>query len=54
MVGSMLNLVNEVLQAALGNLFRNKLGNMEAVTFIQSRQTVQEEATQHIEEIKSA
>lgn len=50
MVGSMLNLVNEVLQAALGNLFRNKLGMMEAVTFIQSRQTVQEEATQHIAE----
>lgn len=50
MVGSMLNLVNEVLQAALGNLFRNKLGMMEAVTFIQSRQTVQEEATKHIAE----
>ncbi len=50
MVGSMLNLVNEVLQAALGNLFRNKLGMMEAVTFIQSRQTVQEEATTHIAE----
>jgi uncharacterized membrane protein YqiK len=48
MVGSMVNLVNEVLQAALGNLFRNKLGMMEAVTFIQSRQTVQEEATRHI------
>ena len=48
MVGSMLNLVNEVLQAALGNLFRNKLGMMEAITFIQSRQTVQEEATKHI------
>ncbi|MGO8788130.1 MAG: SPFH domain-containing protein [Terriglobia bacterium] len=48
MVGSMFNLVNEVLQAALGNHFRNKLGNMEAVTFIQSRQTVQEEATRHI------
>ena len=50
MVGSMFNLVNEVLQAALGNLFRNKLGMMAAVTFIQSRQTVQEEATQHISE----
>lgn len=50
MVGSMFNLVNEVLQAALGNLFRNKLGMMAAVTFIQSRQTVQEEATQHIAE----
>ncbi len=50
MVGSMFNLVNEVLQAALGNHFRNKLGMMEAVTFIQSRQTVQEEATKHISE----
>jgi uncharacterized membrane protein YqiK len=48
MVGSMLNLVNEVLQSAVGNLFRNKLGMMEAVKFIQSRQTVQEEATAHI------
>ncbi len=48
MVGSMLNLVNEVLQAAVGNLFRDKLGGMEAVTFIQSRQTVQEEALKHI------
>ncbi len=50
MVGSMLNLVNEVLQAALGNHFRNRLGNMEAVTFIQSRKTVQEDATKHITE----
>ena len=50
MVGSMYNLVNEVLQAALGNHFRNKLGMMEAVTFIQSRQTVQEEATRHLSE----
>jgi uncharacterized membrane protein YqiK len=50
MVGSMFNLVNEVLQAALGNHFRNRLGMMEAVTFIQSRQTVQEEAMQHMAE----
>jgi uncharacterized membrane protein YqiK len=50
MVGSMYNLVNEVLQAALGNHFRNRLGMMEAITFIQSRQTVQEEATKHISE----
>jgi uncharacterized membrane protein YqiK len=50
MVGSMYNLVNEVLQAALGNHFRNRLGMMEAVTFIQSRQTVQEEATRHLSE----
>jgi uncharacterized membrane protein YqiK len=48
MVGSMFNLVNEVLQAALGNHFRNRLGMMEAVSFIQSRQTVQEEATEHM------
>jgi len=48
MVGSMYNLVNEVLQAALGNHFRNRLGMMEAVSFIQSRQTVQEEATRHL------
>jgi uncharacterized membrane protein YqiK len=48
MVGSMFNLVNEVLQAALGNHFRNSLGMMDAVSFIQSRQTVQEEATRHI------
>ena len=50
MVGSMLNLVNEVLQAALGNHFRNKLGMMEAVAFIQGRQTVQEDATKHMAE----
>jgi len=48
MVGSMLNLVNEVLQAAVGNLFRDKLGGMAAVAFIQSRQTVQAEAMKHI------
>ena len=48
MVGSMFNLVNEVLQAAVGNLFRDKLGGMEAVVFIQSRQTVQAEAMKHI------
>lgn len=50
MVGTMFNLVNEVLQAAVGNLFRNKLGGMEAVTFIQSRQKVQEEANEFIAE----
>jgi uncharacterized membrane protein YqiK len=48
MVGSMLNLVNEVLQAAVGNLFRDKLGGMPAVTFIETRQTVQQEAFAHI------
>jgi uncharacterized membrane protein YqiK len=48
MVGSMMNLVNEVLQAAVGNLFRDKLGGMKATSFIETRQTVQQEAFQHI------
>jgi uncharacterized membrane protein YqiK len=48
MVGSMMNLVNEVLQAAVGNLFRNKLGGMKATQFIETRQIVQQEAFEHI------
>ncbi len=48
MVGSMLNLVNEVLQAAVGNLFRDKLGGMKATAFIETRQLVQTEAFEHI------
>lgn len=48
MVGTMQNLVNEVLQAAVGNHFRDKLGSMSAVTFIQTRAKVQEEAFAHI------
>ncbi len=50
MVGSMENLVNEVLQAAVGNLFRDKIGGMEAIKFIQTRQIVQEEAMKYIQE----
>ena len=49
MVGSMENLVNEVLQAAVGNLFRDKIGGMEAIKFIQTRQVVQEEAFEYIQ-----
>ncbi len=49
MVGSMENLVNEVLQAAVGNLFRDKIGGMEAIKFIQTRQIVQEEAMAYIQ-----
>ena len=49
MVGSMENLVNEVLQAAVGNLFRDKIGGMEAIKFIQTRQIVQEEAFDYIQ-----
>jgi regulator of protease activity HflC (stomatin/prohibitin superfamily) len=50
MVGTMQNLVNEVLQAAVGNHFRDKLQSMQAVQFIETRQKVQEEAFEHIRE----
>ncbi len=48
MVGTMFNLVNEVLQAAVGNHFRDKLQSMSAVEFIQQRAKVQQEAEEHI------
>jgi hypothetical protein len=48
MVGTMQNLVNEVLQAAVGNHFRNKLQSMRAVEFIETRQAVQQEAFTYI------
>jgi uncharacterized membrane protein YqiK len=48
MVGSMQNLVSEVLQAAVGNHFRDTLQAMQAVGFIEMRQQVQESAFQHI------
>ncbi len=48
MVGTMFNLVNEVLQAAVGNHFRDKLQSMPAVKFISTRQDVQKEAYDHI------
>ena len=47
-VGTMSNLVNEVLQAAVGNHFRDKLQSIPAVTFIETRQQVQLEAYAHI------
>lgn len=47
-VGTMTNLVNEVLQAAVGNHFRDKLQSMPAIKFIATRQMVQEEAFAHI------
>jgi regulator of protease activity HflC (stomatin/prohibitin superfamily) len=47
-VGTISNLVNEVLQAAVGNHFRDKLQSMPAVNFIKTRQRVQEEAFEHI------
>jgi regulator of protease activity HflC (stomatin/prohibitin superfamily) len=48
MVGTMQNLVNEVLQAAVGNHFRDKLQSMPAVSFIETRQMVQQDAYEHI------
>src|SRR5467141_2384466 len=44
MVGSMQNLVNEVLQAAVGNHFRNTLQGLEAIRFIETRDAVQSAA----------
>jgi uncharacterized membrane protein YqiK len=48
MVGSMQNLVNEVLQAAVGNHFRNTLQGLEAVRFIETRDQVQSAALEAI------
>lgn len=42
MVGTMQNLVNEVLQSAVGNYFRNALQQLPAVQFIETRDQVQE------------
>ena len=50
MVGTIANLVNEVLQAAVGNHFRDKLQSMPAIKFIETRQQVQESALEHIRE----
>jgi uncharacterized membrane protein YqiK len=44
MVGTMRNLVSEVLQSAVGNHFRNTLQALEAVRFIETRQEVQNAA----------
>jgi regulator of protease activity HflC (stomatin/prohibitin superfamily) len=47
-VGSMKNLVNEVLQAAVGNHFRDKLQSMPAIDFIEKRHDVQSQAQEYI------
>ena len=49
MVGSVRNLVNEVLQAAVGNHFRDKLQSMPAISFIERRNEIQSAATEYIE-----
>ncbi len=48
MVGTMANLVNEVLQSAVGNHFRNTLQRLEAVKFIETRDQVQASALEAI------
>lgn len=48
MVGTVSNLVNEVLQAAVGNHFRDTLQAMKAVEFIEKRRVIQETATTYI------
>ncbi len=50
MVGTIANLVNEVLQAAVGNHFRDTLQSMPAVQFIETRREVQQSALDHIRE----
>ncbi len=50
MVGTVANLVNEVLQAAVGNHFRNKLQSMPAVSFIATREAVQQGAFEYVKE----
>jgi uncharacterized membrane protein YqiK len=54
MVGTMLNLVNEVLQSAVGNHFRNTLQGLEAVRFIETREEVQRAAFDAISDYLSS
>ncbi len=48
MVATMRNLTTDVLQPAVGNHFRDRLQSMPAVTFIETRQQVQEDAYRHV------
>jgi len=50
MVGTFRNMIDEVLQAAVGNHFRNKLQATPAVDFYEKREEVQTQATAHIRE----
>jgi regulator of protease activity HflC (stomatin/prohibitin superfamily) len=50
-VGSMNNLVIELLQGAVGNHFRNTLQSMAAIEFIEKRGTVQESASAHVRQM---
>jgi regulator of protease activity HflC (stomatin/prohibitin superfamily) len=49
-VGTMSNLVDEVLQAAVGNHFRDTLQSIPAIEFIETRQKIQVKAMDRISE----
>lgn len=53
MVGTMENLVNEVLQSAVGNYFRNTLQGLAATEFIGTRQEVQVKAEDYVKQYLS-
>jgi hypothetical protein len=53
-VGTINNLIDEVLQAAVGNHFRDTLQSMPAVRFIETRQQVQRAAFERIRELLEA
>jgi uncharacterized membrane protein YqiK len=53
MVGTMKNLVNEVLQSAVGNYFRNKMQTLGAAEFIEKRDEVQHAAEVYIQQYLS-
>lgn len=48
MVGTMQNLVNEVLQSAVGNYIRNALQKLGAIEFIEKRDEVQKNAEAYV------
>jgi uncharacterized membrane protein YqiK len=50
MVATMKNLTTDVLQPAVGNHFRDRLQGMQAISFIETRQKVQEDAYKYIAE----
>jgi regulator of protease activity HflC (stomatin/prohibitin superfamily) len=50
MVSTIRNLTTDVLQPAVGNHFRDRLQGMQAISFIETRQKVQEDAYKYIEE----
>ncbi|HEU0050946.1 MAG TPA: SPFH domain-containing protein [Patescibacteria group bacterium] len=49
-VKTMQNFVEEILQAMVGNYFREKLQSQPAVYFVENRQAIQEEALRHVSE----